>query len=195
MARTSKAEKAKTHEKLLEIASSQLRANGFSGLRVPDVMQAAGMTHGGFYRHFKSKEDLATQATKRAFATFASRLEDDMRTQPPALALDRFLDRYLSLGHVRSLSSGCPIAALGTEAPRCSAGERSELETGTNRIIDLLDGALQQVMNPQGFTGSSILAVLVGTLNLARLQNDPKQQQQLLENTRAQLQFEDTPPC
>ena len=184
MPRKSKAEKAKTHEALLSIAADRLRQGGYSGLNVSEVMQAAGMTHGGFYRHFKSKEDLGASATKQAFAGFITRLEQDLEAGPAPEALNRFVDRYFSVQHLQSLSTGCPVAALAGDALRCSVAERQELEVGAERLISLLDKALAQMSTGAGLTGGSLMGLLSGTLNLARLQSDSAEQVAILASAR-----------
>lgn len=187
MPKKSKAEKAKTHEALLSFAADQLRQGGYGRLNASEVMKAAGMTHGGFYRHFKSKEDLGASATKEAFSTFIARLEQDLETGSAQEALRCFVDRYLSVKHLQSLSSGCPVAALCSDALRCSGAERQELEAGTKRLTNLLDKALSLSSPQVGLTGSSLLGLLSGTLNLARLQSDPVEQEATLASARMVL--------
>lgn len=183
MPRTSKAEKAKTHETLLAIASEQLRQNGFAGFGVSDVMHAAGLTHGGFYRHFKNREDLAVSATERAFSEFIARLEQDLETAPEGEALPRFIDRYLSVPHLETPAKGCPVATLTAEADRCSALERAEIARGTERLITLLERALRQAGVTE-VSGATLLAVLAGAINLARLRSRDGSQEAALAEAR-----------
>ncbi|WP_298293074.1 TetR/AcrR family transcriptional regulator [uncultured Litoreibacter sp.] len=184
MPRTSKTEKAKTHALLLSVAADQLRRRGFSGLNVSEVMKAAGLTHGGFYRHFKSKEDLAIAATRRAFSFFVKELELDLAAHPPHVALNSFVDRYLSTEHLNDISKGCPVAALGADMARCSAAERVELEQGTDRLAEVLDAGLTEDQRQAGISGSTLIAVLSGAINVARLQPDPERQTEILAAAR-----------
>jgi TetR/AcrR family transcriptional repressor of nem operon len=180
MARTSKADKAKTHETLLTVAAAQLRLRGFTGLNVSDVMKAAGLTHGGFYRHFTNKEDLAIAATRRAFSTFIERLEQDLASYPPSDALKRFVDRYLTIEHLANISGGCPVAALAADANRCTDAEHAALESGTNQLVELLDTAMGQRGQAKHMSGSALIALLSGTVNVARMQSEPDHQNQTL---------------
>ncbi len=180
MPRVSKAAKEKTHENLLENAAQQLRLNGYAGLNLSEVMTSAGMTHGGFYRHFKNKEDLAISATRRAFDAYISRLEHDLETMSARDALGCFVERYLSMKHVQNPASGCPVAALSGDVHRCSAAERAALETGTRSLIALIDTALAGCTPPIQMSGAALLGALSGALNLARLQTQAAEQEAIL---------------
>lgn len=178
--RASKAAKEKTHKNLLENAAQQLRLNGYAGLNLSEVMTSAGMTHGGFYRHFKNKEDLAISATRRAFDAFISKLEYDLEVLSARDALDLFVERYLSMKHLQNPANGCPVAALSGGAHRCSVAERAALETGTRSLIALIDTALAGCTPPIQLSGAALLGALSGALNLARLQTQTAEQEAIL---------------
>ena len=117
MARASRAQAAAHRAEILEAASRLVREHGASGLRVPDAMAAAGLTHGGFYRHFSSKDDLTAQAVALAFAERAASMDAAADTDGPA-ARAEFLDRYLSALHRDAPEHGCPGPALAADVGR-----------------------------------------------------------------------------
>lgn len=187
MARASKAVKASNHKKIIEIAARQIRNHGIEGLNVSETMKQAGLTHGGFYRHFESKNHLVHQAIETAFAKFAQQLRDDLDTYTPEQALDRFLARYLSMEHVDNPEVGCPTAALGTEIARSDNQTKAVFSKGVTQIIDLLDQALKGRKSPSGVDGRALMTTLTGTITLARGTNDEAQRSAYLTNARKLL--------
>src|SRR5437868_2246392 len=114
--RVSREKAAENRERVVEVAAEQFRAHGFDGIGVADLMKAAGLTHGGFYGQFGSKDDLAAEAASRAFAeTTASLRARAMATDDPFAAAISF---YLSAAHRDSPDRGCAIAALSQDAAR-----------------------------------------------------------------------------
>src|SRR5688572_2864882 len=105
-------QKQRTHETILESAARLLRERGISGARVADVMQGAGLTVGGFYAHFRSKEDLIEEAMRRTAEELRARLFDRIEEKPTAARAEVILKRYLSRAHRDEETLSCPFPAV-----------------------------------------------------------------------------------
>ena len=114
--RHSKEDKAASHERIVEVAAARIRESGTEQPGVAEIMRAAGLTHGGFYKHFGSRDELIAEAVERALADSEPRLvEITAGAQDPLAA---FADAYVSTAHRDDPASGCGVAALGTDMPR-----------------------------------------------------------------------------
>lgn len=161
MPRMSEADKRKSHERIIDAAAHLFRSDGIGATSVSDVMQAAGLTQGGFYRHFSSKEALVAAAFERS----ANELLNKTRGKTERQKRADFIAKYLSLAHVQNAGQGCPFAANGAEVTRLGEGVRSEAADAIGRISSMLGGAEK----PGDDDGIATLALLVGTITLARL--------------------------
>lgn len=157
-----------THERIVEVAARSLRRNGYSGVGVADVMKQAGLTHGGFYAHFPSRDALLAEAIERAGRDSAEvmgrRISNrQARGHSPLRAL---VEAYLSETHLREVEAGCVVAALSSEMHRQSP---ALLATSADRVYGLVD-TVQRTL-PEGGTPEQAMVIagtLVGTLQLAR---------------------------
>jgi TetR/AcrR family transcriptional repressor of nem operon len=136
-------------------------------------MKGAGLTQGAFYKQFTSKEDLAVQASRRALES-ATRRWSDAAAANPKDPLGAVMAFYLSMGHRREKSDGCPIVALGSDAARQGAEVKASFESGIREYLDLLGRWVGQTdgEEPNGKT-MAILSTMVGALVLSRTLNDP----------------------
>lgn len=169
--RVSSKEKERSRRRILAVAGRLMREKGIAGSSVSDIMTAAGMTHGGFYRHFASKEDLLAEALADSFEAFARPLLDVPEDTAQAAA-DAFRSRYLSAAHRASPGEGCPAAALGSDIARSDRGVQEAFRKGVNRIAEGLARA-----RPEGEAARRAalrdLATMVGAMVLARAAGDP----------------------
>src|SRR5829696_4427304 len=110
--------KEATHERIVETAARAIRRSGYDGSGVADVMKEAGLTHGGFYAHFDSREAMLAEAADRAGAEAVAAMERIAASVPPEQALEAMMHAYLSKEHVDSIEAGCATAALGSEVAR-----------------------------------------------------------------------------
>ncbi|WP_269585787.1 TetR/AcrR family transcriptional regulator [Roseibium sp. Sym1] len=163
MPRMSEAEKRKSHNKILGAASRLLRANGTEATSVSDVMQAAGLTHGGFYRHFKSKDELVAAAFRTAVDEVLNDMEEASDDAARKKARRDYVDTYLSQGHVDNRAEGCPLAALANDLGRGEEDGRREGLAAVDRVSELL------ATRGGRAEGTALLALMVGTVTLARL--------------------------
>lgn len=161
-----------THDRIVDTAARVLRESGFGGVGVADVMKRAGLTHGGFYAHFPSRDALLAEALERAGHDSGLRLQRSIATGE-ARGATRFralVESYLSERHLKSPESGCPVAALGSEMPRQSDTVR---EAGQARVRSLL--AVVESTLPPGHDAQAaalVAAQLVGSLQIARALGD-----------------------
>lgn len=175
MPRMSEAEKRKSHKKILEAASRMLRAQGTEATSVSDVMQAAGLTHGGFYRHFKSKDELVVEAFRTAVDDVLNDMEETSDDAAQVIARRDYVDTYLSMAHVRNRAEGCPLAALASDLGRGDKDGRREGVAAIDRVSELLKTGGVQAQ------GTALLALLVGTVTLARLAETDTVAESILE--------------
>jgi TetR/AcrR family transcriptional repressor of nem operon len=159
--RVSNEEKERSRQRILAAAGRLFRERGIEGASVGDIMGAAGMTHGGFYRHFAGKEDLLAAAISEAFAAFARPLAE----APSGEAAQAFRDRYLSQAHRAAPGEGCPAAALGADVARASPALRAAFGAGVAQVAGGLagDGGTEA---RQGALRD--LSLMVGAMVLAR---------------------------
>src|SRR5271155_1909829 len=118
--RYSETHKQETHEKIVKIAAKALREKGPDGFAIVDVMREAGLTHGGFYAHFESKDACVAEALEEIFAQLSRHNRKLVDGLPPRHALATVIDSYVSPQHRDSLSDGCPVTSLNSDMPRQS---------------------------------------------------------------------------
>lgn len=176
MPRMSESEKRKSHIRILDAAARLMREKGVASTSVSDVMQEAGLTHGGFYRHFTSKEDLVAAAFRQAVDEVVSNLEAASTDAEKAKARAAYIAQYLSLEHVESRGRGCPLAAMGPDIAHHEGPARDEAFAAITRMTNLLQPGEDQTEG-QGF---AIMALLLGTVTLARLAKTQEEATELL---------------
>jgi len=157
-----------THDRIVEVAARTLRRDGYAGIGVADVMKQAGLTHGGFYAHFESRDALIAEAIARAgrdsAATIAQRVETSRARGDSALRA--VIEGYLSEAHLNDTESGCVVAALSSEMPRQSPELLAPAVERVRKLIAMVQRAL-----PEGGTKEQAMVIagtMVGTLQLAR---------------------------
>src|ERR1700747_2548298 len=111
MARTPNSRKEDTHERIVDIAARAIRRHGYAGVGVADIMKEAGLTHGGFYAHFGSRDALVVEALERAGAESIAKMTAEAEAAPDGTAIDVLVTRYLSDAHVNAPDAGCTLAA------------------------------------------------------------------------------------
>ena len=173
--RTAPSRKEATHERIVEAAARAIRRSGYAGTGVADIMKDAGLTHGGFYAHFASREAMLAEAADRAGAEGVAAAARIAAAAPPDQALQAMVRAYLSKEHVEALETGCGVAALCSETPRQAPEVR---RAATRRIKEMIDVVTRQ--SPQwGQPGAHqqalvMVATMVGALVLARAVDDPR---------------------
>lgn len=184
-----------THDRIVETAARAIRRGGFAGVGVADIMKEAGLTHGGFYAHFESRDALLCEALERAGTDSAARVVTAVaaRQARGASALRALVEQYLSESHLVSTENGCPVAALASEMPRQS---REVGQVAAARVRGLI-AAVQRALpvDAAGDSAAVIASQMVGALQLARALGPNAEGKALLAATRrALLAQHDAPP-
>ena len=185
MPRMSDAEKQRSHNRILDAAAQLFRQNGIGQTSVADVMKAAGMTHGGFYRHFDSKEDLVAAAFRHAVDEVVSDLEKETSPRGRNRERENYVKTYLSRAHVINGGQGCPLAAMGTELARTGGMPHEAGATASLRMAALL----QKRRNNGTEQGLASMALLLGAVILARLAKTDEDTDRALEAGRTGLEL------
>lgn len=172
MPRFVQSRKEASHERILQAASRAIRRSGYAGTGVADIMREAGLTHGGFYAHFASREAMLAEAADRAGSETVTLLEQ-LASAAPMDSYRALLKTYLSRAHVERVETGCPVAALGSEMPRQAPEVR---QVATRRIQDMIDLVARHAPGgdqPDGRRKAlATTATMIGALILARAVDD-----------------------
>ncbi len=180
--------KEKTRARVLKEAAKAIRVEGPHRIAVAGVMASAGLTHGGFYAHFKSKDDLVAAAVADMFNDAKTRFARETSDRPPAEGLSAYIDFYLSRGHRDARSTGCPVTALAADLPRLEGDVRAQYAQGVERLAERIAAHLMALGKADADAlGRSVLAELVGALSLSRAVDDPDQSDRILETSRSAL--------
>jgi TetR/AcrR family transcriptional repressor of nem operon len=182
-----------THERIVETAARAIRRGGFNGVGVADIMKEAGLTHGGFYAHFESRDALLCEALERAGRDSAARLAKSavLRRARGGSPFEAFVERYLSDAHLAALESGCPVAALASEIPRQSPEVGAVAAQRVRSLVATVRDVLPEGTPPEA--AGAVAAQLVGALQLARALGENAEGKALLAATRRALIGEHSP--
>jgi TetR/AcrR family transcriptional repressor of nem operon len=177
--------KQQTRRRILKAAAEQFKSKGPDTVSVADVMAAAGLTHGGFYAHFRSKDDLIAETLQEGRGTSAAKLRA-AADRAPGRELEAVLASYLSLEHRAHRERGCVVAALGGEAARWGPQARQALAHRAQLLREAVRAFLPQGLNVYaGYDADyAITACMVGGMILARLEQDPAQAERILAACR-----------
>jgi len=177
--RMSRAAAAESRSRIVSEAAKMLRARGVAGASVAEVMQAAGMTHGGFYKHFASKDALLAEATAAAFAEAAARFDRRAASKGVEAAVAAYVADYLSPAHVAHPERGCPLAAFGADAGRRADALSQAFAEGVEALIERLSrtgGSREEAIRK--------LVTLLGAVVAARAVGSGSLQQEILAAAR-----------
>jgi TetR/AcrR family transcriptional repressor of nem operon len=171
--------KTETRERVLVEAAKQIREHGPMGVGVADIMKRAGLTHGGFYAHFKSKDALVAAAIGKMFEGARKRWERSG-------GLAAYIDWYLSAEHRDARETGCPIAALSSDLPRLPAMCRKAYADGARSFTERIAHELRDHRDADVLAASAV-AELVGALSLSRVEPDEARSTAILAASRRSL--------
>ena len=182
----SKADKAESHERIVRIAADRFRELGIDGMSVADLMQHAGLTHGGFYRHFSSREELVAEAVERALAD-GSAVADAVAAHPGS-TIGALVDAYLSSVHRDNVAAGCAVTSLANDVARSSERTRSAYTAQVDRYVVLIVQLIQHLPQKQRRASAlAALATLVGAVAMSRAVNDDKVSREILKAAADEL--------
>ena len=166
--RASREEKAHSRERIVIEAAWLAREHGLDGVGVAEVMQAAGMTHGGFYRHFDSKEALLAAALEAAFDQIIAPFEERGEQDDGEAAVAGFRRHYVSREHVGHPGVGCPIPSLAGDAARAPQAVRTVFSQGVERMVAAVASGLKGSLRQRRAKAARQLAMMAGAVLIAR---------------------------
>jgi TetR/AcrR family transcriptional repressor of nem operon len=178
--RRSREDKAKSRERIVEVAAARIREAGTEAPGVAEIMHEAGMTHGGFYKHFESRDELIAAALEQALVDGDAYVDEltDAASDP----LAAFVDWYVSAEHVANPAAGCAVAALGGDVGRGSEPLHALYRAQVERYL----GRLEQLLGSRE-RATVALATLVGAITVARGLGEPLLAEEILGDVRAAL--------
>jgi TetR/AcrR family transcriptional regulator, transcriptional repressor for nem operon len=186
---TSQAEKAASHERIVNIAAARMRRDGVNGVGVAELMQEAGLTHGGFYRHFSSRDDLVAEAVECALAQGSERAMS-AAARGGERAFTAIVDGYLSVAHRDRPESGCAVAGLAEDVSRTDDRTRAAYGRQVEKYLDVLAGLIPSTPSDPAADRRQaylVLSALVGAVAMARAVGDDDLSKEILAETAAAL--------
>jgi TetR/AcrR family transcriptional repressor of nem operon len=184
VARRSTAEKAETHERIIERASRAFREHG-SGVGIGQVMQELGLTHGGFYRHFESKDDLLVEAIARSLDEIAERLDTIGQAAAPGKELEAIITAYLSAEHLWHPDTWCALATLAADIGRQPAAVRKRLDAALARYMERMAKYMPGAGENERRQNFVILfSGMSGAMAMTRACGDKVMRERVLQTTR-----------
>ena len=177
--------KAEVRQKIVKDASRRVRAQGLSGAAVAAVMHDAGLTHGGFYKHFTSKDELLLESLSEGFEQIADSLTQAAQRSQPGTAWKTIVKAYLSPEHCDHAEAGCPLAALAPELARVDKPMKprvvQQLTSYKNRILPFMPGR-RAADKERAFI--AIFSTMLGAIGIARIMPDPRARARVLATAR-----------
>jgi TetR/AcrR family transcriptional regulator, transcriptional repressor for nem operon len=183
-------QKEKTHRSILQSAARLLREQGIAGARVAEVMKGAGLTVGGFYAHFDSKEALIDDVLSRTGADMRQRLLDGLDAKPEADRVEVVLKRYLSAAHRDEVDAGCPFPAVVGEVGTTAGEHRPAIAELVEQLVVALEGHLPSGgPTPRRHVALALIALMYGGLSFARALRGTGLSDEMLRACRAVGKF------
>ena len=177
--------KQQTKERIVRAAARRFRSGGSEGAAIGKLMRDLRLTHGGFYRHFVSKEELFTKAFEESVGELRSRVLSRIEQAPPGEELNALISHYLDIDHSKDIAGGCPVAALATEIARRPPKARATflriLKNHLAQLAKYIPGATEAERERKARV---LFSGMAGTLNLARVIVNDEQRRQFLEDAK-----------
>ena len=182
--RKSREEAARTRERIIAAAAAEFREHGVVATGLADLMKAAGLTHGGFYKHFESKDELVREVTAATVEQTTSLIRQAGEKRPGHKGLVEAVATYLSPEHRDNPGQGCALAALGPELGRGDARTRAEATNGFLKLVDVL-AEHAEGMRPDQARKRAIAAAaaMIGAMTVARMVKDPELSDTVLKSS------------
>ena len=184
----SRADKREHHEQIVGVAASRFREDGVDGVGVADLMHDAGLTHGGFYRHFASRDQLVAEAVERALLDGGQAMA--AVAESPHNPLAAVIDAYLSITHRDNLGTSCAVTTLAGDVARSNPSARVAYTNQVRTYIEMLVRLLEPGPEPSGprrATAIAALSTLVGAVSMARAVNDEALSHEILGSAASKL--------
>jgi TetR/AcrR family transcriptional regulator, transcriptional repressor for nem operon len=182
----SRAEKAENHERIVRTAAARFREIGVDGIGVADLMKEAGLTHGGFYRHFASRDELVGEAIERALQDGGNAVDAVLSNEHASLGM--LVDAYLSAAHRDGLATSCAVTTLAGDTSRSNARARTAYTHQVGKYLELLVKLIaSDKRKSRRKKAIAALATLVGAVSMSRAVNDPKLSEEILQSAADEL--------
>jgi TetR/AcrR family transcriptional regulator, transcriptional repressor for nem operon len=180
--RKSREEAAQTRKRIVTAASEEFRKNGVVATGLNDLMSAAGLTHGGFYKHFASKDQLVAEACAEAVETAILERLGAAASEGAAAAA------YLSTGHRDNPATGCPLSAIGSELGRSDEKTRAAATAGFLKLVEIMAAQFGK-LPPATARRRALVAVstMIGALTMSRIVTDPELSAEILKEAEKSL--------
>ncbi len=186
--RKSRQEAAETRRRIVEVAAAEFRKNGIASTGLAEVMAAAGLTHGGFYKHFASKEELVAEACLQALHDNVGRITRVIDKKKGKRALKAAAEDYLSTGHRDGVGDGCLFAALGRELANSGDQTRGAATEGLKQVLALLAASDDSGDSKTAEANAVVMwSTMVGALTLSRMVSDPALSKKILREAQKHL--------
>jgi TetR/AcrR family transcriptional repressor of nem operon len=180
--------KSSTHRKIVKGASRQLRKKGLSGPTVATLMKASGLTHGGFYKHFSSRDDLVVEAIEESLRELTQTLIDAAKRSGARAPWKSIIETYLSLERCDRADRGCPIAALAPDIARTPSAMKQRLSAAILKFrADLIPFMPGRTSEEKSASFLMIITSMVGTIAIARTMPELAVRQRILDAVRDRL--------
>jgi TetR/AcrR family transcriptional repressor of nem operon len=176
--------KMRTRDCIVRTAARKLRAEGLSGPGVASVMKASGLTVGGFYKHFRSKDELLAEAIAQGFSESSEMLRSSLQNLPREDRWKEIVRRYLSIEHADRPEIGCPVAALAPEIARARISVRKRIVGLMKDWIEFMPGATAAERERNFLV---IFSAMAGAVSIARILTEPADKQKVLASMRDHL--------
>lgn len=177
--------KQHTRGRIVRAAARRFRSGGSEGAAISKLMRDLRLTHGGFYRHFGSKEELFIEAFEESLKELRRRVQSSIEQAPPGGTLKALVSQYLNIDHTNDIAGGCPVAALATEIARRPPKARATflriLKNHIAQVAKYIPGATEEERERKARV---LFSGMAGTLNLARVIVDDEQRRQFLEEAK-----------
>jgi len=179
--------KEQTRERIIRAAARRFRSRGSEGAAIADLMRELKLTHGGFYRHFKNKEDLFVQALEPRLTEISKRIASAIEHAPPGGELKAFIDAYLDIQHCENAGEGCPVAALATELARHPP--RSRVRLAFEKILKERTGQMAKYMpgkteDERARQARMLMSGMAGSLTIARALTEEQARRKFLDDAK-----------
>ncbi len=184
--RKSKLEAAQTRRRIVSAAAAEFRRNGIVATGLADLMKAAGLTHGGFYKHFESKDQVVAEACAESIAAVTEKVAN--AASGKGNGLEFVVAAYLSTEHRDGPAEGCPIAALGSELARSDMASRAAATAGVLKLVGIVAAQYRRIPADEARRRALVaVSTMVGALTISRVVNDTELSAEILRAAREQL--------
>jgi TetR/AcrR family transcriptional repressor of nem operon len=186
--RKSKQEAAATRQRIIMVAAAAFRKNGIAGTGISDLMAAAGLTHGGFYRHFDSKDQIVAEACTAAAESLVEQLAVSASRKSPQRGLKTIVENYLSAAHRDEPADGCPLAALGSEMARADERTRAAATQALLKLVGVIASQFGKTRPDVARRRALVAAAtMIGALTMSRIVTDSELSAGILREAAKQL--------